>query len=113
MLAIANANPVNWNVGLPDTPLPFDTLMPLPLVLSVRDEIVFGALLTITPVEAPSSEADVPFRAIMYAPCAPPSVIPIPVPVEKYRLLGKPVCKPTVRNVCVSDGLEVIAETVV
>ena len=65
MFARAAAKPVSWNVGLPDTPSPLVTDTPLPLVLSVRAEIVLGALLTITPVEADSKEADVPFRAIV------------------------------------------------
>jgi hypothetical protein len=63
--ASACARPVSANVGLPAIPSPFVTPMPLPLVPSVRAAIVLGAVFTITPFEADSSEAEVPFSAMV------------------------------------------------
>jgi hypothetical protein len=63
--ASACARPDSAKVGLPETPLPFVTPMPLPLVASVRAAIVLGAVLTITPLEADSSDAEVPFNAMV------------------------------------------------
>jgi hypothetical protein len=113
VLAKASAKPVKDSVGSPLTPLPLARDSPEPLTANDRAVIVFAAVLTTIPVPALSNEPLVPFKLIVYAPCAPPSVMPNPTPVEKYRLLGRPLCRPTVKNVCVSEGLEVIAETVV
>ena len=83
-LAEANAagSPESAIVGLPDTPLPLVTPMPLPDATIERGTITPLDFTTI-PFPAASRLPEVPFKEIVKGPCARPSVKPIPVPPDR------------------------------
>jgi hypothetical protein len=85
--ASAAGSPERATVGFPDTPLPFVTVMPVPEAVSVRGTIT-PLDLTTMPSLAASRLPDVPLSEIVKGPCAPPFVSPIPVLLDRYRLLG-------------------------
>ena len=98
-LASASGSPERLIVGLPDTPVPLEIAIPEPLTAILLGVKVLAPVLTTKPVASELSCAVAPFKLIVYAPCAPPSVIVKLASVEKYRLFGKFGVRVVVRKV--------------
>lgn len=84
----------------------------LPTVIDRLTSVVL-LLFTWNPVPDVTNDNGAPVVATLYAPDGPPSVIARPEPTVKYRLLARPACAPTVKNVCVKTGELAIAAVVV
>ena len=86
--AKAAGSPESAIVGLPVTPLLLVTPIPLP-ELAIDRGTITPLTLTTMPSPADSRLPEVPLRNTVKGPCAPPSVNPIPVLPDRYRLLGR------------------------
>jgi hypothetical protein len=99
--ATAKATPVSAKAGAPATPSPLVTDNPVVDEVIVLATTALLAVLAIIPLEADSRLPEAAFNVMESVDCAPPSTSPIPVPLDKERLLARVGSWFFVMNVCV------------